>query len=258
MQKETASGQSKLLGRQDNSSMSQLTITKELIDAFGVAVDNLVGIVEQNQLLPAEFSDRTIHTQAAPNFSDERLRELLRLDANVYILAKRIGISLPDLSEGKVGRDCTLVGHAPFCLWNIRHNGRFLERKLLANFEWEQSLVGLKEALKSLLEGDFIEDDKTLSAFDDKPVWDKAIRTLSFNGNPIKKYGNHPAKSQVAILDAFQESEWRHGINSPITDGKKMRDTLSKMNRSIDGLIFSALGDGKSIDWTPASCRTLL
>jgi hypothetical protein len=84
------------------------------------------------------------------------------------------------------------------------------------------------------------------------PSWDANLRMLTFRGKQLKKYKQHPAKNQVAVLSAFQEDGWPDRIDTPI-DTDKVNDTVRDLNRSLGDkspIVFSQDGTGEGITWT--------
>jgi hypothetical protein len=84
------------------------------------------------------------------------------------------------------------------------------------------------------------------------PSWDADLGELRVGDVLIKRY-TKPAKNQRIVLTAFQELDWRHKIDDPLTPKPRRRgETIAGLNDDHinPGIIhFRGDGTGKAIIW---------
>ena len=94
-----------------------------------------------------------------------------------------------------------------------------------------------------------IDDDNGQTPKDSRPHWDPETRTLSLNGQVVKRF-KWPAANQETVLNAFQEEDWPNRIDDPLPpkleqDSKRrLADTIKCLNRKQDNLLIRFHGDG--------------
>jgi hypothetical protein len=88
-----------------------------------------------------------------------------------------------------------------------------------------------------------------------KPIWDKLNRELTYKGRRLRKYRGL-AKTQIQVLDTFQELNWVKVVDSPFpgtTKGKnQLKNTIKNLNKRLEqeGVIeFYADGSGIHVCW---------
>jgi hypothetical protein len=88
-----------------------------------------------------------------------------------------------------------------------------------------------------------------------QPVWDPLRRELRLGQFVLKRF-RQPAKTQEAILAAFQEDGWPVRIDSPIPGGNdanahdRLRDCVRRLNEQTEGLLcFESDGTGEGVLW---------
>ena len=89
----------------------------------------------------------------------------------------------------------------------------------------------------------------------DVPSWDAEARELTFRGEVVRRFAN-PAKSQAALLAAFEEAGWPKGVPNPFEDGdegsakERLHYTIVRLNRGLEGgLCFHGDGSGERVLW---------
>jgi hypothetical protein len=89
----------------------------------------------------------------------------------------------------------------------------------------------------------------------DVPHWDRRSRVLRV-GDKVAKHLNRPAKSQVIILDAFEEEGWPQSIYDPlppaagIATKRRLHNAINRLNNGLLPVIrFHGNGDGQAICW---------
>jgi hypothetical protein len=90
------------------------------------------------------------------------------------------------------------------------------------------------------------------------PVWDRATKTLSFDGVPVKVFKRN-ALSQIPLLEAFQKQNWVPRIISPLKKtGKtyastRLRDAVKLLNRGQGQVKIKFERDGTKVGvcWYP-------
>jgi hypothetical protein len=88
------------------------------------------------------------------------------------------------------------------------------------------------------------------------PQWDAIRRELVVGGQIVRRF-RVPAPNQVAILAAFQEEGWPHGILDPLRGNgdqdakRRLNDTVKALNRRRLARIihFSGDGTGEGVTW---------
>ncbi len=89
------------------------------------------------------------------------------------------------------------------------------------------------------------------------PAWNNDRREL-WNGKQLCKRYRQLAGNQITILRAFEEEEWPHRIDDPLSGkaGKdhkrRLRDTVRSMNDGLKHLRFECDGTGEGIIWSEA------
>lgn len=86
-----------------------------------------------------------------------------------------------------------------------------------------------------------------------KPRWLKDKGELWFERTIVRKIRSTArANNVVAILDAFEESNWPSQIDDPITiggDSSTRRRAVESLNTGLKRIRFSCAGDGESFCW---------
>jgi hypothetical protein len=91
-----------------------------------------------------------------------------------------------------------------------------------------------------------------------RPRWDGWTRTLTFNGQVVKRFGR-VAPNVELVLAAFERRKWAQRINNPLPavrgrDRKRhLHETIQNINRRLDHrlLFFRGDGTGRGIVWGP-------
>ena len=115
------------------------------------------------------------------------------------------------------------------------------------NFDWgpiEAELKLIEDAAIFAL----VAEDREGGQSKTKPSWDPLARTLTFQGEVIKKFKN-PAENQVLLVEAFEKAEWQEAINSPFKLSSTLTETIRELNRKACAIKFAANGDGKTCGW---------
>jgi hypothetical protein len=95
-----------------------------------------------------------------------------------------------------------------------------------------------------------------------RPRWEPGPRRLWFGGQLVK-WIRQPAKSQEAILAAFEEEGWPRRIDDPLPPVEG-RDSLERLHEAVKGLNRSQVtrllefrrdGTGEGVEWLPISGR---
>ncbi len=87
-----------------------------------------------------------------------------------------------------------------------------------------------------------------------KPQWDSQRRQLRWAGKVVKEYGRE-APGQMAVLDRFQAAGWppRIDVEDLVPAGASakewVRDTVTNLNRNLQGIRFHADGANHRIAW---------
>jgi hypothetical protein len=97
-----------------------------------------------------------------------------------------------------------------------------------------------------------------------KPVWNKEMRELSWDGVLVRKYKKHPAHNQVRVLDAFQAAGWAATIENPFhvpknldvtnftIELKKLNDTVRSLNNGMAKKLIRFESNGANrCQWRP-------
>ncbi|TMQ31039.1 MAG: hypothetical protein E6K70_23325 [Planctomycetota bacterium] len=88
------------------------------------------------------------------------------------------------------------------------------------------------------------------------PVWKADCRELWYGGRLVKKF-RQGAENQRAILDAFQEENWKRTIDDPLT-GKGDMDRKKRLENAVQGLnalmrnpllSFHVINAGEGVEW---------
>ena len=85
-----------------------------------------------------------------------------------------------------------------------------------------------------------------------KPLWNKELSKLFWGTTVIRRVRPTVAKNVVAVLDEFQEEEWRDRIDYPLDlggDPQRLHETLKRLNQGLTMIRFRADGKGKGIVW---------
>lgn len=88
------------------------------------------------------------------------------------------------------------------------------------------------------------------------PCWDSVNRTLSCCGEVVKAF-RKPAPNQECLLAEFQSQGWPEQIEDPlspvdeIVPEERLRETIKRLNRSINTSIlrFGGDGTGRGVRW---------
>ena len=82
-----------------------------------------------------------------------------------------------------------------------------------------------------------------------RPQWD-VVRRLLRVGQCVVKVYRVPSPNQQAILEAFQEEDWPHRVDDPLSplgdiEPKcRLHDTIKWLNRNHEHCLIRFLGDG--------------
>jgi len=85
-----------------------------------------------------------------------------------------------------------------------------------------------------------------------KPSWDRESLTLTYGGAPPFRIMHRRAESQIKILDAFQEDEWKRRIDSPFSPDKARAAIYRlriKMIEQAFPILVNSDGTGEGIEW---------
>jgi hypothetical protein len=89
-----------------------------------------------------------------------------------------------------------------------------------------------------------------------KPEWDNQRRELKFDGKLVKRLRQR-AENQQRILDEFEEQGWPSRIDDPlpgtstISRSQRLADTLKRLNKNNQFLIFRRDGTTEGVIWEP-------
>ena len=93
----------------------------------------------------------------------------------------------------------------------------------------------------------------------DVPSWDAEARELTFRGEVVRRFAN-PAKSQAALLAAFEGEGWPRSVANPFPDGEdtpardRLHSAIVRLNEGLSGgLIFHGDGTGDRATWEPSA-----
>jgi hypothetical protein len=95
-----------------------------------------------------------------------------------------------------------------------------------------------------------IGDDATAGG---KPRWIARTCELWFEGEIVRRVRN-PAKAAhvVRILAEFEQSNWPHRVDDPVTSGgdsSRRRRAIESLNKGLTRIRFACAGDGTSYSW---------
>jgi hypothetical protein len=221
------------------------------------AIDELIEWV--GQYIPFKPSDDVDYYQLCPGFRTRELEKFDDLDLSVATLAARLGIRLPDGPSEKLDENSRLLGFTELHVKDRVVGEKCHERnQVMFNDRWRNRLLILR-ALVSNVDDEVNDVNANDQPASDRPLgqprWDRASRTFYLGEKAIRKYQRHPAKNNMAILDAFEEEGWPGSIDDPlpprsgIDPKKRLRDAVRSLNDKQRDLRFSCDGTGERIRW---------
>ena len=125
-----------------------------------------------------------------------------------------------------------------------------IERNHVQDETIANAQVALEKA-RVLTERTLVSLQKVRRNVEERPIWDKKKKELTFRGVVVRKF-KQPAKNCFAILDAFEDAEWKTTVDCPLRGATKQdraQAIQSLKKRLHESICFGSNGSADGYKW---------